>query len=78
MTIDNVGIRLHDDYMSCEATVTSNDWKFCDNIVYYCDEARWSTDHPTISNNIKKMCRREWYKVAKAAGISRKELNIMI
>ena len=78
MTIDNVGIRLHGNYMLCEATVTSNDWKYCNNIVYYCDDARWSGDYYSLSDNIKKMCRREWYKIAKTAGISRKELNIII
>ena len=78
MTIDNVGIRFHDNYMLCEATVTSSDWKYCNNIVYYCDDGRWSCDYYTLSDNIKKMCRREWYKIAKNAGISRKELNIII
>ena len=78
MTIDNVGIRIRGNYMLCEATVISNDWKYCNNIVYYCDDVRWSSDYYTLSDNIKKMCRREWYKIAKVAGISRKELNIII
>ena len=78
MTINNVGIRIRGSYMLCEAEVTSNNWKYCNNIVYYCDEGRWSSDYYTISDNIKKMCRREWYKIAKNAGISRKELNIII
>lgn len=78
MTIDNVGVRLRDNHMLCEATVTSSDCKYCNNIVYYCDESRWASNHDTISDNIKRMCRREWHKVAKAAGIRRKELNIII
>lgn len=78
MTIDNIGIKIRGDYMVCVATVTSSDWRYCNNIVYYCDDARWSSDYYMLSDNIKKMCRREWYKVAKAAGISRRELNIII
>ena len=78
MTIDNVDIKIRGNYMVCAATVTSNDWKYCNNIVYYCDLARWASDYYTLSDNIKKMCRREWYKLAKTAGISRKELNISI
>ena len=77
MTIDNVGIRISGNYMLCEATVT-NDWKYCNNIVYYCDLAKWASDYYIISDNVKKMCRREWYKIAKTAGISRKELNVRI
>ena len=78
MTIDNVDIRCYGTDIRCYATVISNDWKYCDNIVYYCDVARWSSDDYTISDSIKKMCRREWYNVAKAAGLSRKQLNIII
>ena len=78
MTIDSARIRLCRSNWRCEATVTSNNWKYCNNIVYYCDVAKWSCDYYTLSDNIKKMCRREWYKMAKNAGISRKELNIII
>ena len=78
MIIDNVGIRFRGNYMLCEATVTSSSWKYCNNIVYYCDDGRWSCDYYSLSDNIKKMCRREWYKIAKNAGISRKELNISV
>ena len=42
MIIDNIDIKDCGDYIRCKATVISNDWKYCNNIVYYCDEARWS------------------------------------
>ena len=73
ISIDNCGT-----YLKCKATVTSKNWKYCNNIEYYSDLARWASDYYTLSDNIKKMCRREWYKIAKTAGISRKELNISI
>ena len=78
MIIDNIDIKDCGDYIRCKATAISNDWKYCNNIVYYCDEARWSCDYYMLSDNIKKMCRREWYKLAKVTGISRKVLNIII
>ena len=78
MTIENVSIKNFGNYWKCEATVLFNNWKYCDNIVYYSDTAKWSSDSFTISANIKKMCRREWYKKAKEAGLSRKVLNVMI
>ena len=78
MTIENISIRDFGGYLKLEATVLSSNWKYCDNIVYYSDAARWSSDSFTISDNIKKMCRREWYKLAKANGINRKELNVRI
>ena len=78
MTIENVHIKDLGNYWKLEATVLFNNWKYCDNIIYYSDTTRWSSDSFTISGNIKKMCRREWYKAAKKAGISRKVLNVMI
>ena len=78
MTIDCISIENYGTYWKCKATVSSKDWKYCDNIEYYSDLARWASDGYTISDNVKKMCRREWYKVAKANGISRKVLNISI
>ena len=78
MIIDNISIKNCGDYIRCNATVCSNDWKYCNNIVYYSDEAKWSCDYYTLSDNIKKMCRREWNKLAKVTGISRKTLNIII
>ena len=78
MTIDCISIENYGTYWKCEATVTSNDWKYCNNIEYYSDLARWASDYYTLSDNIKKMCRREWYKKAKEAGLSRKALNVMI
>ena len=78
MTISSISIRDFRGYLKLEATVLFANWKYCDNIVYYNDTATWSSDSFTISDNIKKMCRREWYKLAKTAGISRKELNVRI
>ena len=78
MTINSISIENYGTYWKCKATVTSKDWKYCDNIEYYSDVARWASDYYTLSDTIKKMCRREWYKIAKNAGISRKELNIII
>ena len=77
MTVDNVGIRLCGGQWKCEATVVSNTWCRFNDIMYRCNSGEWFSNF-AISDNIKKMCRREWYKVAKAAGISRKELNIII
>ena len=78
MTIENVSLKNFGNYWKLEATVLSNNWRYCDNIVYYSDTARWSSDSFTISDNIKKICRREWYKKAKEAGLSRKVLNVRI
>ena len=78
MTISSISIRDFGGYLKLEATVLFSNWKYCDNIVYYSDIARWSSDSFTISDNIKKMCRKEWYKLAKANGINRKELNVRI
>ena len=78
MTINRISIENYGTYWKCKATVTSASWKYCDNIEYYSDLARWASDYYTLSDNIKKRCRREWYKIAKNAGISRKELNIII
>ena len=78
MIIENIRLNNFGKYFKLEATVLSENWKYCDNIVYYSDTTTWSSDSFTISGNIKKMCRREWYKLAKANGISRKELNIRI
>ena len=78
MTIENVSIKNFGNYWKLEATVLSADWKYCDAIVYYSDTARWFSDYYSISDNVKKMCRREWYKKAKEAGLSRKVLNVMI
>lgn len=78
MIIDNIGIKDCGGCLRCNATVISKNWKYCNNIVYYCDKAKWSCDYYTLSDNIKKMCRREWNKLAKANGISHKALNIII
>ena len=78
MIINRVSIENYGTYSKCKATVLSNNWRYCDNIEYYSDLTRWASDYYTLSDNIKKMCRREWYKVARDAGIKRKELNIII
>ena len=78
MTINRISIENYGAYWKCKATALSNNWRYCNNIEYYSDLARWASDYYTLSDNIKKMCRREWYKLAKTAGISRKELNIII
>ena len=72
MSIDNIDIKDCDGHIRCKATAISNNWKYCNNIVYYCDEARWSCDYYMLSDN------REWNRIAKANGISRKVLNIII
>lgn len=77
MTIDNIKIKKVESRLICVATVISNNWCRINNIVYRCGAGEWLGDY-AISDNIKKMCRCEWYKVAKKAGISRKELNISI
>ena len=78
MEIYNVKIIKMEKCLICKATVLSNNWKYCDNIEYYSDLARWASDYYSLSDSVKKMCRREWYKKAKEAGIRRKELNVMI
>ena len=78
MIIEKISIENFDEYLKLEATVLFSNWKRWDNIVYYNDTLTWSSDNFTISGNIKKMCRREWYKLAKANGIKCKELNIKI
>ena len=78
MIINRISVENYGTYWKCKATVLSNNWRYCDNIEYYSDLARWASDYYIISDNVKKMCRREWYKIAKTAGISRKELNIRI
>ena len=78
MTIEDVIIRKFEGYLKLEATVLFSNYKAWDTIIYYSDTATWSSDRWTISDNIKKMCRREWYKAAEKAGIRRKELNVKI
>lgn len=77
MTIDNIKIIKIENRLICVATVISNNWCRFNDIMYRCNSGEWLSNF-AISDNIKKMCRREWYKVAKASGISRKELNIII
>ena len=49
MTIDNIAI--YSDYSNriiCKATLTSKDWKYCNNIVYWCDLNKWVSDYYTL------------------------------
>ena len=78
MIINRISVENYGTYWKCKATILSNNWRYCDNVEYYSDLARWASDYYIISDNVKKMCRREWYKIAKTAGISRKELNVRI
>ncbi len=80
MTIHNVQIHAstYNGELVCSATIMTNDCKCINNIVHWSSDNRWAGDYNKLSDNQKKMCRREWYKVAKSLGISRKELNIII
>ena len=77
MTIDNIKIIRIEKQLICVATVLSNNWCRFNDIMYRCNSGEWLSNF-AISGNIKKMCRHEWYKAAKKAGIRRKELNVMI
>ena len=77
MTIDNIKIIKIENRLICVATALSNNWCRFNDIMYRCNSGEWLSNF-AISDNIKKMCRREWYKAAKKAGIRRKELNISI
>lgn len=77
MTIDNVKIIKSENRLICVATVLSNNWCRFNDIMYRCNSGEWFSNF-AISDNIKKMCRHEWYKAAKKAGIRRKELNISV
>ena len=77
MTIDNVKIIKIESSYRLICTVLSKDWCRFNDIMYRCNSGEWFSNF-AISDNIKKMCRHEWYKAAKKAGIRRKELNVMI
>ena len=76
MTIDNIKIIKIGNGYRLICTV-SNNWCHFNDIMYRCTSGEWLSNF-AISDNIKKMCRHEWYKEAKKAGIRRKELNIII
>lgn len=80
MTIHNIQIHTStwNGELVCSATIIPKDWKYCNNVVYWSEDNRWASDYNNLSDNQKKLCRREWYKLAKTLGISRKELNIII
>ena len=69
MTIHNVSVN---NQLICKATIVSNDWKYCNNVMYDCLDRRWFSDFPTISDNQKKMCMREWNKLAKSMDVKLK------
>ena len=77
MIIDNAKIIKRENRLICVATVLSNNWCRFNDIMYRCNSGEWFSNF-AISDNIKKMCRREWHKAAKKAGLSRKELNISV
>ena len=61
--------------ITIKATIISKNWKYCNDIMYDCYRRRWYSDYITISDNQKKMCRREWNKLAKSIDV---KLNIII
>ena len=69
MTIHNVGIN---NQLICRATIVSKKWKYCNNIMYDCYSGRWFSDYIALSDNQKKMCRREWNKLAKSMNLKLK------
>ena len=71
MTIHNIRIYRsgYTNQLICKATIVSKDWKYCNNIMYDCCGRRWFSDFPTISDNQKKLCRREWNKLAKSMDV---------
>ena len=79
MTIHNIEVykSSFNNQLVCKATIVSKNWRV-NNIIYLCDKARWLSDYDFLSDNQKKLCRKEWYKLAKTLRNSRKELNIII
>lgn len=77
MIIGNIKIKCDTSLVVCEAIVISYNWCRINSIMYRSDTGEWLGDY-AISDNVKKMCRREWYKVAKEVGLSRKKLSISI
>ena len=80
MTIHNIDIHKStwNGELVCSATIISEYLKCCNNIVHWSSDNRWASDYNNLSDNQKKLCRKEWHKLAKTIGISRKELNIII
>ena len=80
MTIDNINIHRSNwnGELVCSATIMSKDWRYCNNIVHWSSDNFWTSDYDKLSDSQKKLCRKEWYKLAKTLGISKKELNIII
>ena len=79
MTIHNIEVykSSFNNQLVCKATIVSKNWRV-NNIIYLCDKARWLNDYDFLPDSQKKLCRKEWYKLAKTFGISRKTLNIII
>ena len=80
MTIENIKIYTSDysNKIVCRATLTSKNWKYCNNVVHWSEDNRWASDYDKLSDSQKRLCRKEWYKLAKTMGIKCKELNIII
>ena len=80
MTIHNIDIHTSswNGELVCSATIISKYSKCCNTVVYWSSDNRWASDYDKLSDNQKKLCRKEWHKLAKTIGISRKELNIII
>ena len=79
MTIHNIDIHTSSrGELVCSASIVSKNWKYCNNVVHLSSDNRWLSDYAFLSDNQKKMCRKEWNKLAKTLGISRKELNVII
>lgn len=80
MTIHNVDIHKSswNGELVCSATIISKDLKCCNNIVHWSSDNCWASDYNRLSDNQKRLCRKEWHKLAKTIGISCKTLNIII
>ena len=78
MTIHNIDIHKSNwnGELVCSATIVG--YKYCNNIIHWSSDNRWASDYDKLSDNQKKLCRKEWHKLAKNLGISYKELNIII
>ena len=77
MTIHNIDIHKStwNGELVCSATIRSNNCKYINTIVYWSSDNRWASDYDKLSDYQKKMCRREWNKLAKTMDV---KLNIII
>ena len=74
MTIHNIQIHKSswNGELVCSATIISKDWRYCNNVIYWSSDSRWASDYNYLSDNQKKLCRREWNKLAKSMDIKLK------